>query len=92
MATPPPLSTPECLQTRFFDLNSRVAAEFDIYLNFLFLYQLDLSCERLANGNGKVESSDNAHIINIIKFPNSFLKNYCLIKKLCSFLINNSSY
>ena len=28
--------TPECLQTRFFDLNSRVAAEFDIYLNFLF--------------------------------------------------------
>ena len=31
-----PLSTPECLHTRFFDLNSRVAAEFDIYLDFLF--------------------------------------------------------
>ena len=42
---------------------------------FFFPYQFDLSRERLANGNGKVESSDNAHKINIIKFPNSFLKN-----------------
>lgn len=83
MATPPPpLSTPECLQTRFFDLNSRVAAEFDIYLNFLFLYQLDLSCERLANGNGKVESSDNAHIINIIKFSEFFFKKLLFDKKV----------